>query len=350
MVDIEIQEVEDFRRPSRKPWLLLAVLLLIGGYMVYRHFGPERERAAPPSSVEKDSFKGQGATARVAATASHGGVKAGADLHKGSTSGHSSAGAGEKGRHPETVAGSTGKGEVSILLNEGRLLEGKDDLAGARERYFAVLASNAGPGVKREAEARLGAIHIAMVFSSRSMPEKEDYLVKKGDFLLRIAQQHGTTVDLITVSNGLKSGAMIKAGDLLRVLKAKFRVAVSTGGNDLLLMMNDRFFKRYQVGTGKDEKTPHGTFVIASKEKEPVWWPQGREIPYGHPENILGTRWMALRATGETPDVRGYGIHGTWDDSSIGKSVSAGCVRMRNKDVEELFTIVTLGVPVTITE
>jgi lipoprotein-anchoring transpeptidase ErfK/SrfK len=114
--------------------------------------------------------------------------------------------------------------------------------------------------------------------------------------------------------------------------------------------MNDKFFKRYRVGTGKDDKTPVGTFVISSKEVEPVWWPQGREIPYGDKENILGTRWMALQPTGETPKVKGYGIHGTWDDASVGKSLSAGCIRLANKDVEEIFVLVSLGTPVIITE
>lgn len=37
----------------------------------------------------------------------------------------------------------------------------------------------------------------------------------------------------------------------------------------------------------------------------------------------------AQQATsGCTPDVRGYGIHGTWIEESIGKAESAGCLRM----------------------
>jgi lipoprotein-anchoring transpeptidase ErfK/SrfK len=59
---------------------------------------------------------------------------------------------------------------------------------------------------------------------------------------------------------------------------------------------------------------------------------------------------MTLRATGSTPDVRGYGIHGTWDESTIGKSESAGCIRMKNRDVEELYVLLPPGTPVTIGE
>ena len=137
----------------------------------------------------------------------------------------------------------------------------------------------------------------------------------------------------------------------MRVLKADFDIRVSVQSNDLIVSMGGEFFKRYPVGTGKYEKTPLGTFAIIEKIKKPVWWrPNGKEVPFGHPDNILGTRWMSLRATGETPDVRGYGIHGTWKEETIGKSESAGCVRLRNKDAEELFMIVPAGTPVTIGE
>jgi len=38
--------------------------------------------------------------------------------------------------------------------------------------------------------------------------------------------------------------------------------------------------------------------------------------------------------------VRGFGIHGTSAPQSIGKSASHGCIRLRNRDVEELFELV----------
>ena len=57
---------------------------------------------------------------------------------------------------------------------------------------------------------------------------------------------------------------------------------------------------------------------------------------------------MSIKATGKTPPVKSLGIHGTWDDDSIGKRESAGCVRMHNKDVEEVFALVPVGTPVQI--
>lgn len=53
---------------------------------------------------------------------------------------------------------------------------------------------------------------------------------------------------------------------------------------------------------------------------------------------VLGTRRLDL---GD-----GYGIHGTDNPASIGQSVSHGCIRMYNQDVEKLYPMVPVGTPV----
>ena len=57
-----------------------------------------------------------------------------------------------------------------------------------------------------------------------------------------------------------------------------------------------------------------------------------------------------LRAAAGKPGMPllGYGIHGTPDETTVSRSLSNGCVRMRNKDVEKLYVLVPSGVPVTI--
>jgi hypothetical protein len=46
--------------------------------------------------------------------------------------------------------------------------------------------------------------------------------------------------------------------------------------------------------------------------------------------------------------LKGYGIHGTNVQSSVGKAASHGCFRMRKQDVEELYTLVQVGDTVTV--
>lgn len=57
-------------------------------------------------------------------------------------------------------------------------------------------------------------------------------------------------------------------------------------------------------------------------------------------KDVLGTRRLVL---GD-----GYGIHGTNAPETIGRSVSHGCVRLRNEDIEKLYEMVALGTPVYI--
>jgi lipoprotein-anchoring transpeptidase ErfK/SrfK len=68
---------------------------------------------------------------------------------------------------------------------------------------------------------------------------------------------------------------------------------------------------------------------------DPTYYHSGVVIPPG-PDNPVGTRWVGL-------SQKGYGIHGTNEPGSIGKARSHGCIRMRNRDVEEFFTLVSVG-------
>ncbi|HDL77697.1 MAG TPA: LysM peptidoglycan-binding domain-containing protein, partial [Lentisphaerae bacterium] len=54
------------------------------------------------------------------------------------------------------------------------------------------------------------------------MPEKDDYTVKPGDSLAKIARRFDTTVELLQKMNGI-TGSLIRVNDRLRVLRGKFR-------------------------------------------------------------------------------------------------------------------------------
>lgn len=253
---------------------------------------------------------------------------------------------------PATVPSLPATGPSALqLADEAEALVKSNKLSDAREKWLAALAANPEAQVREQIEKRLGEISLELIRKPWPMPEKVDYVVQAGDSIRAIANKFGTTVEMIVQANELKRPDVINPGKRLRVFGGKMTLEVSKSRNDLLLMANGRFFKRYRVGTGKYDRTPLGTFVVGERIKEPVWWrDDGKTVPFGDKENILGTRWMSLKATGTTAAVTGYGIHGTWEAESIGKAESAGCIRMRNEDVEELFELVPLGTAVTIGE
>ena len=238
------------------------------------------------------------------------------------------------------------------LLKELAALTNADQFVQARDKGLAALEVAAADDPLRGAlEDTLGRVTMDLIRTPRMMPEKDAYVVKSGDSVARIAAAHGTTVELILESNQIARPNLIKAGDRLRVLKAPFTLTVSKTRNDLLLKLDGRYCKRYRVGTGKFGRTPTGSFTISEKVKDPPWSrPDGKLVPFGEKENILGTRWLSLKAVPPTEEVGGYGIHGTWDEATLGKAESSGCVRLKNADVEELFTILPYGVRVAIEE
>ena len=121
--------------------------------------------------------------------------------------------------------------------------------------------------------------------------------------------------------------------------KASRRIVVSIPDRKLVLLEGERILKVYDVAVGKPSTpSPHGEFKIVAHVIGPVW----KNVAPG-PDNPVGTRWLGL-------SVKGYGIHGTNAPGSIGKAASHGCIRMRNRDVEELFELVTTGVSVELAE
>lgn len=228
------------------------------------------------------------------------------------------------------------------ILAAATQFQKEDKLLETRDRAYEVLAQSSNKAARAGAEALLGEVNVQLILSPRPIPEKVEYTIQPGDSINALSKKFGATVDVIQQGNRI-TGSVIRPGDRLRIFTGKFSIQVSKKDNTLVLMMNDKFFKRYAVGTGEYGKTPVGRFTIRDRVPQPTWWKDGKAIPYGDTNNVLGTHWLAL-------DIPGYGIHGTWQPDTIGKQASAGCIRLVNAEIEELFTLVPVGTPVTITE
>jgi lipoprotein-anchoring transpeptidase ErfK/SrfK len=118
-------------------------------------------------------------------------------------------------------------------------------------------------------------------------------------------------------------------------------IVISITDRKLALLEDGLLVKTYPIAVGTvGTPSPDGDFVIVNHAVDPVYRHGEKEIAPGK-DNPLGSRWMGL-------SLKGYGIHGTNVQSSVGKAASHGCFRMRKKDVEELYTLVHVGDAVTI--
>ncbi|MHA6480762.1 L,D-transpeptidase family protein [Paenibacillus sp. strain BS8-2] len=121
-------------------------------------------------------------------------------------------------------------------------------------------------------------------------------------------------------------------------------VEIDISKNKLYIKANGKLEKTFTVASGQGHKTPTGSFEIITKLKNP--WYSAKSIPGGSADNPLGSRWLGLSVPGTSGTK--YGIHGTNAPESIGTSVSAGCIRMLNKDVEWLYSNLPTGTKVLI--
>jgi lipoprotein-anchoring transpeptidase ErfK/SrfK len=108
------------------------------------------------------------------------------------------------------------------------------------------------------------------------------------------------------------------------------RVVVSIPDRKLAVIENNEVVQVFAVAVGAPATpSPVGTFTVVNRVANPTYYHSGKVVAPG-PRNPLGTRWIGL-------SQKGYGIHGTDNQASVGFAKSHGCIRLRTTDIERLF-------------
>jgi len=228
------------------------------------------------------------------------------------------------------------------LLILASIYEKRKDLLKAHKIYQDIIEQFPDANDVQKVQEALDNLNIKILFATTPTDDSFFYKVEKGDTLGKIAKKFSTTTELISKANNLKNNNVI-LGSKLKITRSRFSIAVDKSQNILTLKADGNIIKTYRVSTGKDFSTPVGTFKIVNKIENPTWYTAGAVVSADSPKNILGTRWLGI----SEPH---YGIHGTTEPESIGKQATAGCVRMKNSDVEELYVIVPVGTEVVIVD
>ena len=128
---------------------------------------------------------------------------------------------------------------------------------------------------------------------------------------------------------------------------SEYWITINKTTRVLTVYFDNKVHKKYPVAVGRTMGlTPDGKYTFIVKHVNPSWGGGGYANPVagGAPGNPLGPRWMGL-------NIRGggrYGVHGNAAPRSIGTYASAGCVRMINSDVRELYDYIPIGTHVWI--
>ncbi len=184
--------------------------------------------------------------------------------------------------------------------------------------------------------------------------------------LKRVAARDGLKVNASELHEGIRAAIVSPAAKRRFVARTRHsRPAVTTeqladrydtvvlvdrGAFKLKLYKRLKVVKTYGIAVGQvGLETPAGMYRVQNKAINPAWhvpdsdWAgklRGKVIPSGDPENPIKARWLGI--------YDGAGIHGTSAEGSIGSAASHGCIRMRVREVIELYDRVPVGAPVYI--
>jgi hypothetical protein len=145
-------------------------------------------------------------------------------------------------------------------------------------------------------------------------------------------------------------------------------VVISVAEQKLMIIRDGMWIHKFRVSTSKfglgdsygSYKTPVGKLRVCDKIGGGL--SSGSVIKHRHatgeilPVNAPGrdpivTRilWLeGLETTNQRAKARGIYIHGTIEESKIGEAVSYGCIRMKSRDVIDVYDLVPVGTVVTI--
>lgn len=183
------------------------------------------------------------------------------------------------------------------------------------------------------------------LFDPANLAKARTYQVQPGEVLNRIAarvrKEYGLQIEDMTLAlfNRISNPRSLRAGQVLKIPVEPIHTVVEKRSFLMAVYAGETIFRIYWIGHGKDDCTPETTFTVGVKQEHPDWYVDGRVIPYGHPDNVLGDYFVRF----DHESYSGFGAHGTSEPGSIGTMASAGCIRMAAADIKDFFQIIPRG-------
>ncbi len=233
------------------------------------------------------------------------------------------------------IAQVAGNARATLALPQGEARE-----KGLRDSYSALSTLLNGPLPVEEREKLVDPFHAITTELFLSPVHNEfsvNYVIKGGDKIDIIARNAGISNALLTDLNGMPRGsAMLRIGDNLKLPKGKPHIEVRKQDFCCSVYLGDYLVRQYVIAHGKNNNTPEGKTTIKDMQLNPENEARGTNDPRAE---------MKLRWIGLTPyhDRSGIGFHGTKEPNSIPGQTSKGCIRMKDRDVVELYDFVRIG-------
>ena len=219
------------------------------------------------------------------------------------------------------------------LRQEGKIPEARAALTAFVQKFPTSPHADA-------AKDLLGEVNIDIFLSRTPSPEKEEYVVKAGDVINKVARKMKTTPELIMRMNNMNS-TMLRIGEHLLISHPDFAIVVQRKQNLLTVLNHGGFFKQYHI---RELKVPAKASRVQTKVAEVMAWRDGKRVGFGTKEFIGSTRWIRLAS-------QTYTIYSVPDSAhQVVQPPPPQGIGIAAADAEELSSLVNNKTPVTITD
>ncbi|MBN1854303.1 MAG: LysM peptidoglycan-binding domain-containing protein [Pirellulales bacterium] len=204
--------------------------------------------------------------------------------------------------------------------------------------------SSLSPSEQQEIDTLVSQLAGTVIYSTQHLLEPA-HVVQPGETLDNIAAKYCVPSQLLAKINGIADPKNMQPGTELKVVRGPFSAVVDLARSELILMLNGHYAGRFRIGIGSDSPQLVGTWIVTTKETNPVYQGANESIAGGDPKNPLGDRMLVLYAHSDNR-VAPIGIHGS--SATSGLNDPRGFIRLSSADVADVFDILSLGSQVTV--
>lgn len=224
------------------------------------------------------------------------------------------------------------------LLKDGELMA-------ARDRFYYLMEFYPESAYYHDARRIVGEINLDLLISRLPIPSKTEYVVKSGDALSTIARRNDCTIDYIMRANG-RTTHLIYPGDRLTVYPLDFEVEIRLKNKTVTVKKDGKYLKEYPI---LDTNLPPVLKPpVTTTISERVAWDGGRPVRFNEKNYFSCTKWIRTSKIGLFIRADDPAADSGKEESDSRNSAATYGIMVAKSDLEELFTILRVGSPVTL--
>jgi hypothetical protein len=215
----------------------------------------------------------------------------------------------------------------------------------ARDAFYAFIERYPESTKIEDAKNLLGDLNTDILLSTMAAPEKQVYIVQKGDVITRVAGKLKTTGELLVRANNLQ-GPMLRIGQKLTVGPGDFTLVISRKADKVIVLNKGKFFKQYAILEWPPSHAKKPTTAkappaakIVGKVTDKISWLNGTRVTFMEKGYINSTHWIQINISGCT-------LHSVAEEG--GQKPPGGGIRLTPDALDELDAMLAKGDPVTL--